>query len=224
VTFLVAALAAPAAGPLLYRVLHPRPVAVRLVDGFVYVAVPVLVALQVLPFAWEHRSLLALALLGLGLLVPLGMERVSRLLAERTDDVAIVVGLSGLVVHAMLEGAALAPGAAAVAPAFGTAVVLHRVPVGLVVWWLVRPRHGIPMATLAVACLVIATLAGVGAGEVAGALHGPGIELYQAFVSGSLVHVVFHQGRHDHDHDHGDGGHGHHGGADGHSGSANATM
>ena len=26
-------------------------------------------------------------------------------------------------------------------------------------------------------------------------------ELYQAFVSGSLVHVVFHQGRHDHTHD-----------------------
>jgi hypothetical protein len=56
--YLVAVLAAPLAGPLLYRLLHDRPDAVRLVDGFVYVAVPVLVALQVLPSAWEHRSAL----------------------------------------------------------------------------------------------------------------------------------------------------------------------
>ena len=43
-----------------------------------------------------------------------------------------------------------------------------------------------------------------------GDVHSSGAEIYQAFVSGSLVHVVFHQGRHDHDHSH-DGHHHHHG-------------
>jgi hypothetical protein len=43
------------------------------------------------------------------------------------------------------------------------------------------------------------------------------VELYQAFVSGSLVHVVFHQGRRDHSHDdHGEGGHHGHEGHEGH--------
>jgi hypothetical protein len=86
------------------------------------------------------------------------------------------------------------------------------VPVGLVIWWLIRPRHGIGLASLGIATTVLATLAGFGVGgEILGDAHGPMVELYQAFVSGSLVHVVFHQGRHDHSHDdHGEGGrHGH---------------
>jgi zinc transporter ZupT len=177
------------------------------VDGFVYVAVPALVALQVLPHAIEERSLLILGVVALGALIPTAFERASRLFAEHTDNLAIVAGISGLLIHTVLEGAALVPGAEPVDPAFGWAVVLHRIPVGLVVWWLVRPRHGIPLATLAVGSLVGATLTGalVGA-EITGQARGPGFELFEAFVAGTLLHVVFHQGRHDHahahDHDH----------------------
>ena len=54
--YLIAALAAPVLGPVLYRVLHDRPVAVELVDRFVYAAVPLLVAWQVLPHAWDERT------------------------------------------------------------------------------------------------------------------------------------------------------------------------
>ena len=200
--FLIAALAAPVAGPVLYGLLHDHPKAVRLVDGFVYLAVPALVAWQVLPFAWEQRSVLAIAAVATGLVVPQAMERVSRLLEHHTDHLALLVGLSGLVVHALLEGAAFAPGSEAVAVPFALAVILHRVPVGLVIWWLIRPRYGVPPASAGVGLLVLATLAGYGVGgEFLGDAHGTGIELYQAFVSGSLVHVVFHQGRHDHRHD-----------------------
>ncbi len=200
--FLIAALAAPVAGPVLYGVLHDHPRAVRLVDGFVYFAVPALVAWQVLPFAWQQRSLLAIAAVAAGLLLPQGMERISRLFEHHTDNLALVVGLSGLVVHALLEGAAFSPGSETVALPFALAVILHRVPVGLVIWWLIRPRYGAAAAAAGVSLLVLATLAGYGVGaEFLADAHGPGIELYQAFVSGSLVHVVFHQGRHDHRHD-----------------------
>ncbi|KPJ83484.1 MAG: hypothetical protein AMS19_04290 [Gemmatimonas sp. SG8_23] len=83
------------------------------------------------------------------------------------------------------------------------AVTLHRIPVSLVIWWLICPRYGSVWSALGVGSIVLATLIGylVGTGFVGG-LHGGALELYQAFVSGSLVHVVFHQGRHDHDHDH----------------------
>lgn len=212
-TILVAALAAPVLGPVLYRVLHPHPTAVRFVDGFVYVAVPLLVAWQVLPHAWTDRDVLALAALGAGFLVPAVIERASHALAHRTDDLALVVGLSGLALHALLEGAALAPGQTPAASAFALAVILHRVPVGLVVWWLVRPRFGVAWASAGVGSFVVATLAGYGLGaELLPEAHGGAAGLYQAFVSGSLVHVVFHQGRHDHDHHHGHhhDGHSHH--------------
>lgn len=199
--YLIAVLAAPAAGPALYRILHGHPRAARVVDGSVYVAVPALVAWQVLPHAWAERSLLAIGAVGVGLLLPLGMERVSRALAPRTDDVALLAGLSGIVVHALLEGAALVPGSdEGVATPLALAVVLHRIPVGLVIWWLIRPRHGVAAASAGVGSLILATLVGFGLGGLLGEAHGSAAEIYQALVSGSLVHVVFHQGRHDHDH------------------------
>ena len=81
-------------------------------------------------------------------------------------------------------------------------MVLHRIPVSLVIWWLVRPRYGTPLAAAGIAALVAVTLLGYVVGtEVLDAVHGLGGDLYQAFVSGSLVHVVFHQGRHDHTHE-----------------------
>lgn len=201
-SYFIAALAAPVVGPVLYRLLHERPRAVRLVDGFVYLAVPTLVAWQVIPSAWAGRSLVAVGAVAAGLLVPVLMERASKALERHTDQLALVVGLSGLLLHALLEGAAFAPWDPGVTAPFGLAVVLHRIPVSLVIWWLVRPRYGTAAAVTGVGSIVVATLAGFALGtEILGDTHSPSLEIYQAFVSGSLVHVVFHQGRHDHDHD-----------------------
>ena len=209
---LLAALAAPVAGPVLYRLLHERPGIVRVVDGFVYVAVPALVAWQILPSAWSQRRLSVIGAVALGLLIPWAMERASRALARHTDDMALVVGLSGLVLHAALEGAALAPGTVEAGGALALAVTLHRVPIGFVIWWLIRPRHGVLLASTAVGSVVVATLVGAVLGaELLAAGAGSTGELYQALVSGSLIHVVFHQGRHDHTHDRGDHGEGAHG-------------
>lgn len=231
--YLIVASAAPVLGPVLYRVLHPHPRAVGLVDGFVYLAVPLLVAWQVLPHAWEERSLIPLAVVTAGFLLPALVERASQVLADQTDNLALVVGISGLTLHALLEGAALTPGAAPLDDAFAFAVILHRIPVGLVVWWLLRPRFGQAAAALGVASLVLATLGGAGLGSelLAGIGAGPA-HLYQIFVSGSLVHVVYHQGRHDHDHsthdhsihDHHDHGHHYRRQAEGDPDAADSTL
>ena len=203
-SYFIGVLVAPVLGAFLYRSLHQRDRAVRLVDGFVYIAVPALVALQIIPHSLDEGSPLILLLVAGGAIVPTLFERASHLLERYTDDFAIIVGLSGLLLHEVIEGAAFAPLGSSVDPAFAWAVILHRVPAGLVVWWLVRPRHGIAPAALAVGSLVVATLAGFLIGnELLGPVHGPGIERYQAFVSGTLLHVIFHRGRHDHTHDDG---------------------
>lgn len=201
--FLVGALLAPIFGPILYRLLHDHPRAVKAVDGFVYVAVPLLVAWQILPHAWAERSIVLILVVGAGFLLPAAIEQASHALVEHTDNLALVVGISGLALHALMEGAAFAHTGTDVSTPFALAVILHRIPVSLVVWWLICPRFGSTWAAAGVGSIVAATLAGYAVGgEVLGVAHGGGVDLYQAFVSGSLVHVVFHQGRHDHQHDH----------------------
>ena len=81
----------------------------------------------------------------------------------------------------------------------------------LVIWWLIFPRFGTKKAATGIGFLVLATLAGYSLGsEFLSGLEGDGAALYQAFGSGSLIHFVFHQGRHDHDHSI-DNHHRHHG-------------
>ncbi len=199
--YLGAALIAPVMGAGLYHVLHSQAAAVRIVDGFVYVAVPALVLWQILPYAWTEQSLLPLLIVGSGALIPTIIERVSNALASQTDDFAILLVLSGLILHAVLEGIALAPASGVLGGPFVAAVILHRVPIGLVIWWLIYPRHGELAATAALVSIPIATALGYAAGiELLGEWQSQGLELYQAFVAGSLIHVVFHQGRHDHRH------------------------
>ena len=135
--------------------------------------------------------------LGAGLLAV--VERLSRTLARYTDDVTIVFAVLGLSVHALLEGSALTAGAS---PAFVLAVVVHRVAVGLLIWWLVAPRHGVRAAGAGVGAILVGTLAGyvVGAGVITDAPFVIDRVLLEAFVAGTLLHVVMHQGREDHRH------------------------
>ncbi len=195
---LAGALAAPVIGAVLYGWLHDRPGAVRIFDSVMYVAVPALVAWQVLPHAWAEYGVLAILVLAAGMGTPALIERTSHALAPHTDNLALVGGLSGIALHAFLEGAALTPNGASVT----TAVILHRIPVGLVIWWMLRPRHGFLGGAIGIGAIGAATLAGYGVGAELLGDSGRGVELYQAFVGGSLLHVVFHQSRHDHRHEH----------------------
>jgi hypothetical protein len=205
-TYLIAALAANAVGPLLYRLLHERPALTRHVDRFVYVTVPLLVAWEILPSAWGSRSVVPLLALGIGVLVPLGIGHASQPLRRGADAVTLVVVLSGLLLHALSDGAGLAPLVEEGSEwAFGLAVVIHRWIEGLIVWWIVRPARGVAAATLAVAGVLLTTTAGFALGRelLSGTEAGGGaVELYRALVAGSLLHVIFHQGRHDHAHGH----------------------
>ena len=197
---LAGSLAAPVIGAFLYRWLHGRSSAVRLFDALMYVAVPAIVLGQVLPHSWEDHGFLAILVLLLGMGTPNLIERISRSVAPYTDNLALLAGWSGLLIHAFLEGVALVSKDTRVS----YAVILHRIPVGLMIWWILRPRHGFRVAAIGIGTILVATVAGYAIGARVFA-DGDGFELYQAFVGGSLLHAVFHQGRHDHRHDHDQG-------------------
>ncbi len=80
-------------------------------------------------------------------------------------------------------------------------MILHRIPVGLVILWMLEPRHGFVGGALGVGAIAVAMVIGYTVG-MALIVDSGGVELYQAFVGGSLLHVVFHQSRHDHRHEH----------------------
>lgn len=193
-TYLLAASLAPLVGPLAFFLLRHRRGPFRFLDGFVMLAVPGLVFLHTVPEAVEGRDvLLALALVA-GLMAPGTLERITRDVAHRTDQLALVLGISGLALHALLEGAAVMALSGPQDLGLALAIVLHRVPVGLAVWWLVRDIYGDRFAVLAVLGVVGLTLAGFAGGTpLTELVGGRGVELYTAFVSGTLVHVAFHQ-------------------------------
>ena len=197
-TALVAALVAPVAGVLLYVSLHNRPRTMKLIDTIVFVALPLLVAGQILPQVWSERQITPLLAVIAGVGILYLIEKISHRLARHTDDLAILLGVASMALHALLEGGALMPATASTPFAF--AVILHRVAIGLLIWWLIEPRHGVAAAAGGVGAILAATVIGFGAGtEILPDGHAA-LELYQAFVAGSLLHVVFHQGRRDHAH------------------------
>ena len=193
--YLIAALAALAAGPLLDAGAGHRRGFVPVLDGLSRTAIPGLVFLAFVPAAVAGREWgILVALLG-GFLIPVLAERTSRRATRPTHRLALLAGLSGFAIHAALDGAALATLPAGAPPSFPLAVVLHRLPVGVAIWWLVAREIDRRAGVAALAALVLATVGGyVFGGAVAGMVSDSGaLMLYQAAVGGSLVHVVVHQ-------------------------------
>ena len=186
---------APIVGASLYGWLHDLPRATRAFDACMFVVVPLLVIWQVVEHTWSDFGLMALGAMGLGLALPMAIERISHSLAHHTDRLALVVGLSGLFLHIFLEGTALALEGAG----FKVAIVGHRLLAGLMIWWLLRPRYGFWVAASAIFATVVVTVAGLVLGTH-WLVTSEGSHLYVAFVAGSLLHVVFHQSRLDHRH------------------------
>ncbi|MGM0577531.1 MAG: hypothetical protein ACQEXJ_17535 [Myxococcota bacterium] len=195
-----ASLLALLVGPVLVGALGGGRRSLAAVDGFVLVAVIGLVVLHLLPHSVELGGWWAVGAGIAGLFLPMLAERtfVPGRPATTGHRVVTAVALVGLAVHAFLDGAALATHE--VGHAHGhdggdllvAGVVLHRLPIGIAVWGLVRPHRGRGPAAALLAFIAAATAAGFGVGGV-GMTDLPltALAVVQALVAGSLVHVVF---------------------------------
>ena len=195
---LLTSIAALLAGPALWRLISDLPGLRRVLDWLVIGSVTALVVLAILPDAMEARSPGVVVVAALGLLLPSTIEYfLHRSDRHRIENWAHMLTLSlslvGLAIHATVEGAAIgrASDGTAASTLIPVAVVIHRVPVGLTVWWLLRPLGRL---------VALAVLAGIVAGTVAGyvvgtpvvdAMSGGQAVVFQAFVAGMLLHVVF---------------------------------
>jgi uncharacterized protein len=196
------------AGPLLYAWGRPRPTWKQVLDGFVVVAVAGIVCVNIIPAALDLGGWLALAALAAGLAFPVAVEKLFRHSVHRAHVFIVILAALGLVLHAVIDGIALLPAlhehmaldawrTRSTGPLslgdnpLALGVIVHRIPVGMAIWWSVRPQFGLHAAVLTFLLLVVATglayFFGTALVDVAATRS---LALFQAFVAGSLVHVV----------------------------------
>ncbi len=195
--WLIASVVALGLGPAAFRLFRrsdTRRTRIAL-EVLIVVAVGGIVVFSILPESVSHAGWMAMLPLILGLLGPTLTERWLRSFESGAHVLVRIIVVSGLAVHAFSDGIALAVPSSngeevIVLP---IAVVLHRFPVGLVVWWLVRPTHGIRVALIVLGVIGVSTVAGFVTGDIV-AIHVQGqvMALFQAWVAGSLLHVVVH--------------------------------
>ncbi len=172
------------------------PRALGVVRSFALSAAITVVLLHLLPDAVEAVGPRALLALAVGVLLPMGLERLLDRRASRGGaDLAFEVGFLGLVAHAFGDGLAFwaftrGEGDAGAMLALGA----HMVPVTTVLVLRDAESHGIKRALLRAAVLAIVTVAGLGAGEAVPPETIAGVEPWVSAVAGGLLlHVVAHE-------------------------------
>lgn len=181
-------------GPYLCRFVENKPDRFAFFDSFIFVSIGGLVLFHILPELLEQGGILVLFLLLAGLFGPGLIEKVFYRFAKQTHSATLILGVLGLVLHSLTDGGALIVGENQTAYLLALGVILHRFPVGLTVWWLLRPQYGraVPLAVLAM--MSVGTVAGVWLGsELIAHDSGNWLVWFQSLVMGSILHVVFHQ-------------------------------
>ncbi|HKE18517.1 MAG TPA: permease, partial [Kofleriaceae bacterium] len=194
---LIISVVAFAVGPALYRMADRARGSLAALDGFVMVTVAGLAMVHIIPHAVVTAGGGALAVTLAGFIGPGLVEHRLERAARQTHTAALVLALSGLAMHEFFDGVGLAK--AFYDPSTGisllaVAVVLHRLPIAITVWWLLRPLRGPRLAWSVLAALAGATVLGYAlVGAVDGLVDARWLGLLEALIAGSLLHVVVHR-------------------------------
>ncbi|WP_110456834.1 metal transporter [Shewanella algidipiscicola] len=193
--YLVASCIALLLGPLFYRFFTTGTGLQKGLDGFIFVSLGGLVLIHILPELLEHGGFLAIVFVIIGLWGPTLSERLFHRYSEVTHNLTLTLGITGLLLHTMTDGGAMVlaqqEGNSAL---LALGVILHRLPVGLAIWWLLKPQVGSRWAMAVLASMMLLTGVGYFAGEqLLNHLSLDNTVYLQAFVTGSILHVVLHQ-------------------------------
>jgi hypothetical protein len=180
-------------GPFIYALGRQNRAIRHGLDAFIIVAVIWIIGVHIIPDSIETGGLLAIVFLAAGIAFPPVMQRVLHLATGTAHFAMTILAATALALHAIIDGIALIPGSGDHLPA---AVILHRLPVGMAIWWTFRPAIGRASAVAAFAIIIAATgLAFYSATPVVELAESRNLALFQAFVSGSLIDLVVTLGR-----------------------------
>jgi uncharacterized membrane protein YraQ (UPF0718 family) len=191
---LLLSLAALFVGPALTPLLQKRRSTLIALDAFVVVAIGGLVLLHIIPDSVHEAGYQALLATGLGLMAPMVLHGPLDSCKQGRSAQLLAMAVGALALHAFLDGVALQPRTEALS-SLGLAVVLHRTLEGLGVWYLVRARCSVGKSVLVLLGLAYTTSLGYLLATYAlSSGFTTGVMLLQAFVAGSLLHVLLRHG------------------------------
>ncbi|MGB5511537.1 MAG: hypothetical protein WBM87_07505 [Woeseiaceae bacterium] len=193
---LILSIAALLLGPAIYAYGRRNPTARQILDGFIFITIAGLICVNIVPESLAVGGAVAGLFLLLGIAFPVMIERGFHGALHEAHVLVLIVAALGLIIHAVVDGIALLP---AEGGDLAHAVILHRLPVGMAIWWSLRPNLGLPVAIGAFATIIVAsTLAYTFGAPIVELGEARGIAYVQAFVSGSLIHIVAFGVTHDH--------------------------
>jgi hypothetical protein len=176
------------AGPFVCILGRHNKMTERAVDVLIIAAIAWIIGVHIVPDAVQVAGWTALAFLALGMAFPYLLRRIFHLASSAMHTALLLIAALALVLHAVIDGIALLPGSS---NQLGLAVILHRLPVGMAIWWTFRPAIGTKIAIAAFALIIIATaLAIYFGGPVIELTESRILALFQVFVAGSLADMV----------------------------------
>ncbi|BAJ01937.1 ZIP family metal transporter [Shewanella violacea] len=181
--------------PLFYRYLSASHGLLKGLDGFIFITLSGLVILHILPDIIAVGGALSLAVVILGIITPTLSEKLFKNRTGTTHAFAVSLSIFGLMLHNITDGCSVMLAQQADASIMlAVGVILHRIPEGLAIWWMVQPRVGTLWACLALALMLVMTCIGYFAGgEVMLHLDLASTVYIQAFVAGAIMHVLLHE-------------------------------
>ncbi len=183
-------------GPAIYTLGRRNPVARQILDGFIFITIAGIVTVHIIPESLAGGGNLAVLFLALGIAFPVVLERGLHRSFHAAHGLVLALAAIGLVIHSILDGIALLPSGNR---DLAYAVVLHRLPIGMAIWWSLRPNLGLTAAIAAFAMIVVATAVSfVFGAPIIELAEARSVAFIQAFISGSLIHIVAFGVSHDH--------------------------
>lgn len=185
------------AAPLLYRVVHRYSHSIRFIDRSVFFIVFGLVVYEIVEHSLEVIGYWTVPVLALGWIIPFVLESNWKNMTEKIHLVPLALAILGLFIHGMMDGFVM------VLPEFDHshgvaalpyAVIIHRLPLSVFIWWLLYPSKGWPLPTFILFVYGFSTVVGYFVGtEVLEQLHSEWtFAVFQAIVAGSLLHLAGH--------------------------------
>lgn len=204
--YLLFSFVALAAGPLLVWLARSHTWSTVSLDSFCLLTISGFALLHLLPESAAQAGWLVLPLAFLGFILPTIAERTLHRSGPGTRRFVLLLALLGIAAHATLDGLFLGEGQAhAHDHAAGAgdhdhshdvtawAIILHRIPEGVGIWWIVPRTLGLVPAILVTVTSVSATMFGYFVGDhvLTESSHNA-LALLQSLLVGSLLHVVLH--------------------------------
>ena len=208
---LILSLAALAFGPLLYGACQKKQSVRSMLDGLLFVTIAGIVVVHIVPDVFDVAGFTALVFLAAGVIFAFIVERQPAVGGGDRYAWIILLAAIGLMIHAAMDGIALIPGdhlhgaesealddhsdetglAGLLSNHLALGVILHRIPVGMAIWWTLRPRLGSRVAIGALVIIAVATSAAYLLGEpIIALMEVRSVAFFQAFVAGTLLHVI----------------------------------